>query len=425
MNSDFEKIIPGLKKLYGDNVEDFNYQMNRYTQLQNHFVEKFNKCELDYFSTPGRTEIGGNHTDHNAGIVLAGSVNLDTIAAAARNDENGITIYSEGFSNSFTVDIEDLNQNKLEEGSTTALLRGIVSRFKQLNYKVGGFNAYISSNVLVGSGLSSSASIEVLIGTILNVYFNDGKISAEEIAMIGQYAENEYFGKPCGLMDQMACSVGGIISIDFKELQNPIVTKVNFDFNTQDYSLLIVDTGGSHADLTEDYALIPTEMKSVAKCLGEKVAREITFKTIFENVKILRQQVGDRAILRVLHYFTENKRVLDQVNALGKNEFEHFLHLINSSGNSSNKWLQNSYSIKNPRDQGVNLALAISENYINEKGQGACRVHGGGFAGTIQVFLPNEFVDEYKKIIQSAIEDSSVLVLKIRSYGSLHLDSII
>jgi len=425
MNSDFEKIIPGLKKLYGDNAEDFNYQLNRYTQLQKKFVEKFNESELDYFSTPGRTEIGGNHTDHNAGIVLAGSVNLDTIAAAARNDENVITIYSEGFSNSFTVDIEDLNQNKLEEGTTIALIRGIVSRFKQLNYKVGGFNAFISSNVLIGSGLSSSASIEVLIGTILNVYFNDGKISAEEIAIIGQYAENEYFGKPCGLMDQMACSVGGIISIDFKELQNPIVTKVNFDFNTQDYSLLIVDTGGSHADLTEDYASIPTEMKSVAKCLGEKVAREITFKTIFENVKILRQQVGDRAILRVLHFFTENKRVLDQVNALGKNEFEHFLHLINNSGNSSNKWLQNSYSIKNPRDQGVNLALAISENYISEKEQGACRVHGGGFAGTIQVFLPNEFIDEYKKIIQSAIEDSSVLVLKIRSYGSLHLDSII
>lgn len=414
-----------FKKLYGNDQEELQHQSNRYIQLLENFNKKFSGEDIQFFSAPGRTEIGGNHTDHNAGIVLAGSVNLDSIAAATKTDNDVVTIYSDGFPDPFIVNVNDVKTSKVEEGTTTALIRGIIARFQQLNYSVNGFNAYITSNVLVGSGLSSSASIEVLIGNILNSFYNDGKISAETIAKIGQYAENVYFNKPCGLMDQMTCSVGGIISIDFEDAQKPLVRKVNFDFDNQNYSILVVDTGGSHADLTEDYASIPAEMKSVARILGARVGRDITQQGVYDNIKMLRQKAGDRAVLRILHFFADNQRVLEQVEALENNDFNNFLRLVKESGNSSNKWLQNSYSIKNPTEQSVNIALALTENYLRKIKSGACRVHGGGFAGTIQVFLPNEFIDNYIKLMQGIFGKFSVLVLNIRPYGSLNLNSLV
>jgi len=271
--------------------------------------------------------------------------------------------------------------------------------------------------------LSSSASIEVLIGTILNHLYNDGSIPPETIAIIGQFAENKYFGKPCGLMDQTACAVGGIITIDFKDPQDPVVKKVNFDFSEQDYSLLVIDTGGNHADLTDDYASIPGEMKSVAAELGEKVGRDISYEKLISNLKSLRLKVGDRAILRMIHFLHDNERVVEQVASLENNNFKKFLELVNESGNSSNKWLQNSYTIKNPQKQGINIALSVTENYIKKIGQGACRVHGGGFAGTVQIFLPNKSVNRYVGLMENVFVKGSVQVLNIRSLGTIHVNS--
>jgi galactokinase len=334
-------------------------------------------------------------------------------------------MYSEGYSEPFIVDLSNLSMQKEEKESTSALIRGIAARFNDLKYNLGGFNAYMTSDVLPGSGLSSSASVEVLIGTIFNYLFNEGKIAPEEIAIVGQYAENNYFGKPCGLMDQMTCAVGGIITIDFKEPQHPIVNKVNFDFSSQDYSLIVVDTGGNHADLTEDYAAVPIEMKSIAKELGAQVCRDIEAGELVKQISNLREKVGDRAILRALHFLGDNERVVHQVNALEAGNFKQFLRLVNESGTSSFKWLQNIYTPKNVREQGISLALALTEKYLREIGEGACRVHGGGFAGTIQVFLPNKAIKSYKEMMTSVFGLESVLRLSIRSYGSIHLNDFL
>jgi len=306
----------------------------------------------------------------------------------------------------------------------TALIRGIAARFKDLSYNIGGFNAYCSSDVLPGSGLSSSASIEVLIGTIFNYMFNQGLISPQEIAIIGQYSENKYFGKPCGLMDQMACAVGGIISIDFKNPASPIVAKVNFDFAAHNYSLLVVDTGGSHADLTADYAEIPGEMRAVASIFDVEYCREISSDKFYSGIADLRDKVGDRAILRALHFLGDNERVVHQVDALEKKDFKTFLSLVNDSGNSSFKWLQNVYSEKNVQEQGVSLGLALTEKYLAEIKEGAARVHGGGFAGTIQVFLPIDAVEGYVNFLESVFGRDKVLVLSIRSEGTLYLNPL-
>ena len=418
-----EKIKKLFSTLYGKDNNSFDVNIQRYKKVINQFVEKFGDGDIQLFSTPGRTEIGGNHTDHNHGRVLAASVNLDSIAAAIKTDENTIIFYSDGYEKPFVIHLAELNHRQEEEGTTSSLIRGIAARFKEMNFQIGGFKAYISSNVMVGSGLSSSASIEVLIGTILNSFYNEGKISAESIAIIGQYAENVYFNKPCGLMDQMTCAVGGIVTIDFKDPKNPIVKKVKFDFYEQDFSLIVVDTGGNHADLTDDYASIPREMKAVASDLGGKVGRDISMEKLLTELKSLRYKVGDRAILRIYHFITDDERVTEQVSALETGDFDKFLQLVNDSGNSSNKWLQNCYSIKNPNEQGVNLALAVTENYIRKIDRGACRVHGGGFAGTIQVFLPNEFTKKYVKIIQKIFGENAVLILNIRPLGTIHINS--
>ena len=357
--------------------------------------------------------------------MLAASVDLDSISAAAVNESNTITFYSEGYEKPFIVDLENLEIKSDEISTTSALIRGIAARFVELNHNIGGFNACCTSDVLPGSGLSSSASIEVLIGTIFNFLFNQGEIQPQEIASIGRYAENVYFGKPCGLMDQMVCAVGGIVSIDFENALNPQVRKVNFDFNASGYNLLVVDTGGSHADLTEDYAKIPEEMKFVAKSFDLEYCRQLSPDIFFSNIKELREKVGDRAILRVLHFIEDNDRVMKQVIALEKGNFQQFLSYVNESGNSSFKWLQNVHSEKNSHEQGVALALALTEKYILEIKAGATRVHGGGFAGTIQAFLPEDAVTGYVKLMESVFGQGKVLVLKVRSYGAVRLNRFI
>lgn len=413
-----------FENLYGSEDRILTGQYKRYEKLIHTFQERFGSADIQLFSTPGRTEIGGNHTDHNHGRVLAGSVNLDSIAIAAATDDPKIVVYSDGYPAAFVVDLNALEIEQSETGTTTALIRGIAARFKELGFQIGGFNASIQSDVLPGSGLSSSASIEVLIGSILNSLYNQGKIAPETIAIVGQYAENVYFGKPSGLMDQMTCAIGGIITIDFNDPQKPITRKIDFDFQAQNYNLLVVDTGGNHADLTDDYAAVPHEMKSVAGALGQTVCRELSFADVLPQLQKLRSAVGDRAILRAYHFFHDNERVVAQVRALENKDFVTFLALVNESGNSSFKWLQNCYTTKNPGEQGISLALALSEDYVRKIGQGACRVHGGGFAGTIQAFLPHEFVPQYIELMDSVFGKNSVQVLNIRAVGTIHLNAI-
>jgi galactokinase len=420
-----EQLIPIFQKIYGKEEETLDKQLKRYEDLKGLFHGKFQQEEIQYFSTPGRTEIGGNHTDHNFGRVLAGSVDLDSVAVVSENETGIVTMYSVGYEGGFIVDLSNLAVQNEERETTNSLIRGIAARFNELGYKIGGFDAYITSSVLGGSGLSSSASIEVLIGSIFNALYNDNKISSEELAIIGQYAENNYFGKPCGLMDQVACAMGGIVTIDFKDPSQPIIEKVDFDFDAQKFKLLVVDTGGSHADLTSDYAAVPTEMKSVAEALGARVCRELTMEQFIPAIAKLRSEVGDRSVLRAFHFLQENERVVSQVSALKSNDFTGFLELIKESGNSSFRWLQNIYSPQNPGEQGVSLALALSEKYISDVKEGACRVHGGGFAGTIQVFLPSALISEYIEMMESVYGEGSVTVLKIRPIGTLHLNSFV
>jgi galactokinase len=392
-------------------------QKKRYDRLNEKFKQTFGDTEVSFISVPGRTEIAGNHTDHNHGRVLAASIDLDSVAAVSKNNDNKVVLFSEGFPEPFSVSLDDLKPHADEAGKTSALIRGIAAQIKKEGYAIGGFNAVLQSNVLVGSGLSSSASIEVLIGGIFSCLYNDGKISSERLAIIGQYAENNYFGKPCGLMDQLACATGGIVAIDFKDPQKPEIEKVSFNFFAQDYNVVVVNTGGNHADLTEDYASIPEEMKKIAGAFGASVCREINYDMLLNNIIELRGKFGDRAVLRAMHFLEENERVSKQVNALKENNFGKFLELVKESGNSSFRWLQNCYTIKNVSEQGVSLALALTENYLGTIGQGVCRVHGGGFAGTVQVFIPNKHLAGYVEFIEKIFGKGSAIALKIREQG--------
>jgi len=423
MTMEISQLNPLFEKMYGTDPKVQEKQRSRYEELAGFYKEKFGEHELHFFSTPGRTEIGGNHTDHNYGRVLAGSISLDSVAVAAENDSDRVRVYSVGYDTPFEVDLAMLEPGKDEYGTTTSLIRGIAARLKDLGYKIGGFNAYLTSDVLPGSGLSSSASIEVLIGNIISSLFNDDQIPPEVLAMTGQYAENNFFGKPCGLMDQVACAMGGIVTIDFRDPKDPQIRKVDFDFAAQDYSMIVVDTGGTHADLTDDYASVPTEMKSVAEALGSPVCREIELQELMSRMGELREKTGDRAVLRALHFLGDNERVTKQVAALENDDFKAFLGMITDSGNSSYKRLQNIYSPGNVGEQGVALALALTENFLEEIGEGACRVHGGGFAGTIQIFLPNRAVDAYESMMKPVFGEDAVHALKIRALGTLHLNN--
>ncbi|MGM0377746.1 MAG: galactokinase [Bacteroidota bacterium] len=408
-----------FRRLYGADQSVLQEQAKRYESLMSDFQSTFGSDDVDLFSAPGRTEIGGNHTDHNHGRVLAGAVNLDNIAVAGKNGTNVIRIKSAGYPE-FQVDLSDLHQKEEEKYTSAALVRGIVAKMKENGYDAGGFDACVEGRVPKGSGLSSSASFEVLVGAIINNLFNDGKMNPVENAIIGQWSENNYFGKPCGLMDQTACSVGGLITIDFKDPSDPVVKAIDFDFVSTGYSLVITDTGGNHADLNDDYASLPTDMKAVAGELGKTVLRETTFDEVLEAAPKLREEVGDRALLRAYHFHGDNQRVVNQVNALESKDFDAFLKMVVQSGYSSFMYNQNIYPAHNPTEQGVSLALALSEKVLD--GRGAWRVHGGGFAGTIQAFVPSDLVEEYVQTLEHVFGKGQCHPLFIRNEGAIMLD---
>ncbi len=394
-------------------------QYERYCSLADDFDEVFSADrDVRMFSAPGRTEIGGNHTDHNHGRVLAAGINLDAIALASKNDDNTVRVKSKGYAMD-VVDLSDLSVHESETGHSPALVRGVMKGFENLGYKTGGFDAVTASRVLSGSGLSSSAAYEVLVGTMVNYLYNDGKVDPVTIAKIAQYAENEYFGKPCGLMDQMACSVGSFISIDFKNPAEPVIEKVDFDFASCGHSLCIVDTKGSHSNLTDEYAAIRIEMESVAKYFGKSVLREVDREEFEKNIPELRKAVGDRAVLRAIHFYNDNDRVVKEVAALKARDFEAFKSLILESGASSYMYNQNVFATKQPDVQPVSLALAVSEAVL--KGKGAWRVHGGGFAGTIQAFVPNDLLEKYKAEIERIFGEGSCYVLSVRPVGGAEI----
>jgi galactokinase len=401
--------------------EDLSIQTKRFASLTARHKKQFSSENLRFFSSPGRTEICGNHTDHNHGKVIAAAIHLDSIAAAQINNSSRVTIFSEGYDSPFEVDLSDLEIQEREKGTTNALIRGIAARLHHHGYNIAGFNATLMSDVLPGSGLSSSASVEVLIGTIFNHFFNDGKIPAEEIAQISRFAENQYFGKPCGLMDQMACAKGNIIAIDFGDENHPQVLPINFDFSTINYKLVILDTGGNHANLTEDYAAIPGEMKNIANFFKKSVLADLDEKKFYQSLGELKKSVSHRAILRGIHFFNENHRVEAMIEAFANEDFTKILNLITASGNSSYKYLQNIYSNQNPQEQGPGLALALTENFLKTGKQGACRIHGGGFAGTIQVLLPFKQVNNYIDYISPVFGKDSAQILNIRPLGATEI----
>ena len=407
--------VRGVIKRYLHYESVLDYQKERYIKAIESFEELFGEKEVEIYSAPGRSEIGGNHTDHQLGRVLAASINLDAIAIVAKK-ENGVVLKSEGYP-MINVSLADLLPKKEEEGTSEGLIRGVAAKLKEEGYEIGGFEAYVTSDVLNGAGMSSSAAFEVLTGNILSGLYNEGKVSPVLIAQAGQYAENVFFGKPCGLMDQMASSVGNLIFIDFADVKNPVIKKVNVNFEDFDHSLCIIDTKGSHADLTDEYAAIPEEMKKVAAYFGKEVLHQIDKNEFYIHIPEIRKVAGDRAVLRAMHWFEETDRVIDQVNTLEKEDFEGFKSLIKASGDSSFKYLQNVYSVKNLSRQEMAVGLAFSDVIL--KGRGVSRVHGGGFAGTIQAFVPNDIVDIYKKNMEDIFGQDACHVLKIRKYGGM------
>ena len=383
-------------------------------QLDSGYFEIFQTMPERYFSAPGRTEISGTHTDHQHGCVLAGAVNLDTVAAVRINGTNKIRIQSKGYP-MCEVSLDQLTPVESEINSTPALVRGVAARFAEFGCEVKGFDAYCESTVLPGSGLSSSAAYEVLIGTIINGLFFDKKLSAIEIAQVGQYAENVFLGKPCGLMDQMASSVGGMVFIDFKNPQAPVVEKIDFDFASAEHALCIIDTGADHADLTDEYAAVPGELKALCQILGEGELRSIPKMDFYSNIQRVREEVCDRAVLRAIHVYDENQRVKLQKKALQAGDFTAFLSYVTESGLSSWRYLQNVIPAGRKEKQEVAFALTIAEKLLN--GRGACRVHGGGFAGPIQAFVPNDLLEEFKSGMESVLGEGSCYVLSVRPQG--------
>lgn len=392
------------------------YQRERYAAAIDKFEELYGAADISIYSAPGRSEIGGNHTDHQNGEVLAASVNLDAIAIVEATDDGLVKVVS-GEYPMITVDVNNLEKEDSEEGTTLSLIKGVLAGIKNRGGKVGGFKAYVTSDVLIGAGLSSSAAFETIIGTIISGLYNNMTISPVDIAIIGQYAENVYFGKPCGLMDQTASSVGNLVHIDFADKANPVIEEVSCDLGKYGYSLCITDTKGSHADLTPDYAAVPAEMKAAAAVFGKEVLHGVTMEELIEKSAEVRAAAGDRALLRAIHFVTENVRVQKEVEALKNDDFAEFLRVLKASGDSSYKFLQNVYTNHDVQHQNVSVALAISETILGENG--ACRVHGGGFAGTMQAFVKNETVAQYKATMDKVFGEGSCHVLKIRKYGGM------
>ena len=396
-------------------------QRARYSAAIDEFAAIYGaEREITLYSVAGRSELSGNHTDHNFGCVVAASIDLDIIAVASARDDSVIAIKSEGFPED-VVDFSKYNAPiEAKFGSSESIIAGMVQGFVKDGYAVGGFDAYTTSNVLKGSGLSSSAAFEDMVGNILSHMYNDGKVDNVEIAKLAQYSENVFFGKPCGLMDQVACAVGGIVAIDFKDPKAPVINKVDFDISAAGYNLCIVNTGGNHADLTDDYASVPAEMKSAAAFFGKSVLREVDEAEFVANLAALREAVGDRAILRALHFFGENKRVATQKAALEAGDLDAYFAQVIASGKSSFCYLQNVYTTKNLREQGLSLALCLAEQYLAGK-KAAYRVHGGGFAGTIQAYVPMSDVEGFRTLMDGVFGEGKCIVLRIRPEGAVKI----
>ena len=409
-----------FKTLYCcDKGEEGRY-IARFEGLLDGFYKTFGKDDnICLFSAPGRTEIGGNHTDHQHGAILAGSLNLDVIAAVRPNGTNEVCIKSEGFPKD-TVSLEELEPSEAEYGQASSLIRGVLACFAKRGYKLCGFDAYTTSNVLKGSGMSSSAAFEILIAAIINGLFANNEVGYADMAKFGQYAENVYFGKPCGLLDQMAVAAGGIITVDFSDNENPAVQKLDFDFSKTGYALCIIDTGADHANLTDEYAAITIEMREISKYFGKDFLNDVKKEEFDRNLKEVRAKVGnDRAIMRAMHYFNETQRAKEEALALKNGDFDQFLKLVNESGRSSYMYLQNVYTPRDTKNQAVSLALALCDELLS--GKGAFRVHGGGFAGTVQAFVPFDMLNSFKTGIENVFGEGMCHTLSIRSAGGVEI----
>ena len=405
-------------------AEKLKYQQQRYRKAIDRFSELFDeKKDIFLISSPGRTEIGGNHTDHNNGLVFSGAVDLDVLVVASKRDDNIVNLYSEQFQKKFLLSAGDLNKRDDEAGTSTSLIRGILKGIKNRDFRVGGFNAYLTSDIPEGSGLSSSAAFEVAVTETLNQLYNNGKINKTEIAKISRYAENVYFEKPCGLMDQLTSCYGGLLQIDFRDIDNPEIKKVNYDFSKIDYMLCVVNTGSSHSNLTDEYSSIKRDMESVANYFNLQSCRGINYTDFINKLPELRKLCGDRAVLRVFHFLNENRRVIEQVKALENEDFQYFIELFQESGNSSFKWLQNIYSCKDVEHQGITIALSIAENIYPRSA--FARVHGGGFAGTIQIFVKKNAYRDLSNSYRSIFGENSIYSIKIRNTGSILVNSFL
>ena len=403
---------PMLKRVYGEGRLEEVY--DRCKNAIKGFRQNFPSSPVVIYSAPGRTEIGGNHTDHQHGCVLAAAVDLDVLAVVDPRGDAWVNVMSEGYP-MIEVNILDSEPKQEEKNTSAALIRGVAARIQALGCQLGGFNAYITSMVPGGSGLSSSAAFEVLIGTIFNDLYCDGKWTPVEIAQIGQYAENVYFGKPCGLMDQMASSVGGVVAIDFRDPEKPEVEAIQVNLAAYGYALCILDSGADHADLTAEYAAITEELKAVCGCFGKRVLREIPEEEFMEKIPEVRKTAGDRAVLRALHVYAENRRAVEEADALRSGDFARFLSLVRDSGRSSAVYLQNVVPCGQYRNQELQLTIALCEQILN--GRGAVRVHGGGFGGTAQAFVPLDLLSEFKTRTEAVLGEGACHVLNIRPVG--------
>ncbi len=408
-----------LKQMYGQRRVETNAK--RYKMVAEGFVEKFGDKEFDFFSAPGRTEIGGNHTDHNHGKVLAGSVHLDCVAAAAPNGTNMVHLISENYNQNLEIDLNDLEPTDKITG-TKPLLKGIFAGILKAGYKVEGFDAYCTSNVIGGAGVSSSAAFEMLVCVIVDSLFNNDQMGVVAYAKAGQFAENKYWLKGSGLLDQLACAVGGMITIDFANIAEPKIRQVHCNFDEMNHDLVIINTGKGHADLSAEYSAVPNEMKKVAQYFGKEVLEQVDEDAVIENVKAIRKFAGDRAVLRAFHFFEENKRVDKEVAALERKDFATFLHTITESGDSSWKWLQNCYVNETPEEQSITVSLALTKLYLDKIGCGVCRVHGGGFAGVIAAFIPKEHTAGFTAYIDKVIGKGEAYVMHIRPQGAIKVE---
>ena len=413
-----EQAAELLKKVYGE--EKLQAQQERYEHLQQEFIKAFGEGEVDFFTSPGRTEILGNHTDHNHGKVLTGSIAMDTVAAARKNGTSLVHVISENYNQSLTIDLEQMDTSCKNKG-TQSLLIGIFEGFKKRGFQVEGFDAYVTTDVIGAAGVSSSASFEMLICAIVDYFSNEGKMDYVDYAKIGQYAENEYWSKQSGLLDQMACAIGGVVTIDFKE-ETPAIEKLELSYDELGYDLIIVNTGKGHADLSAEYSAVPVEMKKAAKVLGKEVLADVDEKEFLSHLNEVRKEAGDRAVMRALHFFEENKRVDLAVKSIKEGDYTTFLECITKSGNSSWKWLQNCFNTQDETEQSVPVALALTELFIEQAGRGYCRVHGGGFAGVIAAVLPKDLTEDYVTVMAPYMGRENIYVMQIRQTGAVHMD---